>query len=67
MIPVTQELIQEYSSKGYWGDKTILDYVFENAKATPDKEALVDPYNKPALVGGEAKRLTHQIKSSQIK
>lgn len=59
MIPVSQDQIQEFSKEGYWGTETILDYVFKNARETPDTEAIVDPYNKPALVGGEAKRLTH--------
>ncbi|MBU3914514.1 AMP-binding protein, partial [bacterium] len=60
MIPVSQKQIQEYTSKGWWGTKTILDVVFENVMATPDAEAIVDPYNRPALVGGEPKRLTYK-------
>ncbi len=60
MIPVGQEQVQEYTSNGWWGNETILDVLWKSAEQTPDAEAIVDPYNRPALVGGEAKRLTYK-------
>ncbi len=58
MIPVSQEQIKEFTEKGWWGNRTILDIFFENAEKHPDAEALVDPYNRPDLAGGDVKRLT---------
>lgn len=57
---VSQEKIQEYTKNGWWGDETILDIVFSTASEKPDTEAIVDPYNRPDLVGGEPKRLTYK-------
>ena len=59
MILVPEAQISEYTEKGYWGSKTILDYVFEHAREAPAQETLVDPYNRSDLVGGEPKRLTY--------
>ncbi len=59
MIPVAQEQIQEYMKNGWWGDETLLDILRKNAAETPDNEAVVDPYNRPDLIGGDAKRLTY--------
>ncbi|MFH2132358.1 MAG: class I adenylate-forming enzyme family protein [bacterium] len=60
MIPVTQEQIDVYTNNGWWGNETILDILWKNAAQTPDSESVVDPYNRPDLVGGEAKRLTYR-------
>jgi acyl-CoA synthetase (AMP-forming)/AMP-acid ligase II len=59
MIPVSQEQIEAYTRRGWWGNETIVDLLLENASAAPDAEAVADPYNRPALIGGEAKRLTY--------
>ncbi len=59
MIPVPQEQIQEFTRNGWWGNETIIDLLLKNTAATPDAEAVADPYNRPALIGGEAKRLTY--------
>jgi len=66
MIPVSQERIDEFTQKGWWGNKTILDLFFENAGKSPHAEALVDPLNRPALMGGDAKRLTYQEVADQV-
>ena len=60
MIPVSQEQIQEFTRNGWWRNETLVDLLFRNAAATPDAEALADPYNRPTLIGGEAKRLTYK-------
>jgi non-ribosomal peptide synthetase component E (peptide arylation enzyme) len=59
MITVSQEKITEYTEKGYWGEKTLLDLLNEHAAAHPEADALVDPDNREALVGGAPKRFTY--------
>ena len=59
MIPVSQDQIKEFIDKGWWGNKTILDLFLKNVTKHPDVEAIVDPYNRPDLIGGEVKRLTY--------
>ena len=39
---VTPELIEEYTSQGYWVNRVITDYLDEYADAMPDKVAFVD-------------------------
>lgn len=59
MIPVSQEKIKEFTDKGYWGEETLLDILYKTAATNPDKEAIVDPYNRPDLIGGDPKRFTY--------
>lgn len=59
MVPVSREQIHEFTGKGWWGNETLVDLLFRNAAATPDATAVADPYNRQALIGGEAKRLTY--------
>jgi acyl-CoA synthetase (AMP-forming)/AMP-acid ligase II len=58
MILHKPELIEEYTSKGYWGNKTLLERFATNCAAHPDQEAVVDPPNRDDLVGTPAQRLT---------
>ncbi len=60
MIPVSQEQIQEFTDNGWWGKETVLDIVYKNAATTPHAEAIVDPYNRPDLIGDQPKRLTYE-------
>ena len=58
MQTTPQNLIDEYTAQGWWGDST-LDDLFRQAVADqPDRVALVDPANRDALAGGEPRRLT---------
>jgi acyl-CoA synthetase (AMP-forming)/AMP-acid ligase II len=57
---VTDEQIAYNSEKGYWGKETSLDLLFKNAAEFPDAEALIDPYNRSALVGDQPKRYTYK-------
>ncbi|MFH1137111.1 MAG: class I adenylate-forming enzyme family protein [Pseudomonadota bacterium] len=59
MILTPESRIKEYTAKGWWGDDTILDLLYARAAVRPDAEALVDPYNKQALVGLEPARMTY--------
>jgi len=62
MILDSQERIKEYTKgkdgweSGWWGEVTINDLIKRNAEKYPDREALVDPENKPDLVGLQPKR-----------
>ncbi len=60
MILASEETIQNFTEKGFWGHKTIIDLLYEKAAAAGDQEALVDPYNKADLVGTEPSRLTYK-------
>jgi len=59
MVAISEEKIKEYTQKGYWGEETLLDILYKTAALNPNKEALVDPYNRPKLIGSEPKRLTY--------
>ena len=58
MILHKPELIEEYTGKGYWANKTLLERFAANCAAHPDREAVVDPPNRDELVGTPAQRLT---------
>ncbi|RLI83791.1 (2,3-dihydroxybenzoyl)adenylate synthase [Archaeoglobales archaeon] len=59
MILHSEELIREYTEKGYWGNTTLLDIFYENAATHPDREAVVDPPNRGELVGGKPERISY--------
>lgn len=58
MIFASQESILEWTGKGIWGKKTLIDYFKENVAREPDFVCLVDPPNKEALMGLKAERVT---------
>ncbi len=58
MILASKERIKEYSEAGCWGSRTLLDDFEQNVRETPDHVAIVDPYNKAALLGVETERPT---------
>ena len=60
MILASEQMIAEWTEKGAWIEKTLLDYFKEHVAANPDKICLVDPPNKQDLMGLEAERLTYQ-------
>jgi len=59
MILHSEELIREYTERGYWGNTTLLDIFYENAATHPDREAVVDPPNRGELVGGKPERISY--------
>lgn len=59
MILVPRERIEEFRAKGWWGSRTMGELFLENAARAPQREAVVDPPNKLALVGVEPRRLTY--------
>ncbi|MHA1430476.1 MAG: class I adenylate-forming enzyme family protein [Candidatus Freyarchaeota archaeon] len=58
MILDPKERIEEYTKKGWYGNKTLIDYFEENVARSPDSEALVDAPNREQLDGEKPKRLT---------
>jgi acyl-CoA synthetase (AMP-forming)/AMP-acid ligase II len=60
MILASQESIREWTEKGVWGKKTLIDYFKEHVAKMPDALCLVDPPNKEALVGLKPERLTYR-------
>jgi len=41
MIPYAEEIIRNYELRGWWGKKTLVDFVQENAAKYPDKVAYI--------------------------
>lgn len=60
MILDSQERIEEYTAKGYWGKKLLIDYFKEHVSEDPDRVCLVDPPDKEQLVGLPPERLTYR-------
>jgi acyl-CoA synthetase (AMP-forming)/AMP-acid ligase II len=58
MILASDKMIKEWTEKGVWGTKTLIDYFKENVGKYSDEVCLVDPLNKEALVGFQPERLT---------
>jgi len=59
MILESPELVAEYTARGWWGDKTLIDVFLDAVAASPDAPALVDPPNRADLAPGEPQRLTY--------
>ncbi|MFH1134908.1 MAG: class I adenylate-forming enzyme family protein [Pseudomonadota bacterium] len=66
MILASEERIREYTDKGVWVEKTLLDDFREHVRAHPARTAVVDPVNKMALLGREAERITHAELNSAV-
>jgi acyl-CoA synthetase (AMP-forming)/AMP-acid ligase II len=60
MILTTQEKIHDYSTRGWWGTKTIQHYLQTIVDRSPNKEAVIDPANKASLCKTPLYALTYQ-------
>ncbi|HBW35618.1 class I adenylate-forming enzyme family protein [Desulfosporosinus sp. BICA1-9] len=60
MILAQDKRIEDYSCKGWWGTKTILDYFQEHVVTIPNRIALVDPPNREELTGSAPERLSYR-------
>jgi acyl-CoA synthetase (AMP-forming)/AMP-acid ligase II len=58
MIFASSESVREWTKKGLWGTKTLIDYFKDNVAKTPDMIGLSDPLNKEALLGLKPEKLT---------
>lgn len=52
------ELIESYTRDGHWGERTLLDVLDETVERLADGIALVDPPDRDALVGTQARKMT---------
>ncbi|MDA8961748.1 acyl--CoA ligase [Congregibacter sp.] len=57
-IRSSDERIAQLTEAGLWGEQTLHGLLHINAKATPDREAVVDPENKADLMGQPMRRLS---------
>ncbi len=58
MILHSPELIKTYTEQGFWGDKTLLQRFAGNCAKHPEREAIVDPPDREALVGTAPRRIS---------
>ncbi len=58
------ERIRDYRARGWWGDTRIHDLFDVNARANPERLALVDAPNRADLVGTPANRLSFAAAAS---
>lgn len=59
MILASEERIKEYTAKGCWTDRTLLDDFKGHVQTMPERTAIVDPYNKEALLGAQPARISY--------
>lgn len=59
MILDSRERIEYYTKRGWWGNKTAMDFLDENIARNPKEDALVDPLNRSDLDGSKSKRFTY--------
>jgi len=59
MILSPEKQVMEYTARGWWGDKTLIDLFLDNVEHAADAMAVVDPPNRAALTPGEPLRLTY--------
>ena len=59
MRTTSEAKIREYRDRGWWGDTRIQDLFDANAHEHPARIALVDPPNRPELLGSLPLRLTY--------
>jgi len=59
MILETPERVAEYTARGWWGQKTLVDLFLDNVERSPDAPAVVDPPNRGDLAPGAPQRLTY--------
>jgi non-ribosomal peptide synthetase component E (peptide arylation enzyme) len=56
---ITQEMIDAYTARGYWDERSIADILKKNAERFPEKEALVDSERR--MTWAELDRMTDVV------
>jgi acyl-CoA synthetase (AMP-forming)/AMP-acid ligase II len=59
MILSPERQVQEYTARGWWGERTLIDLFLETVAQRAEALAVVDPPNRAALTPGEPLRLTY--------
>lgn len=65
MILHSQERINHYTAKGWWGTDTIIDVWQRQVEARADALAVADPLNRASFTDGEAQRWTYAEMDAQ--
>ena len=66
MIVAGEEKRRAFRDAGWWGDKTLADLFFTNARAHPDRMALVDAPNRDDFAFGEQRRLNYADMQAEV-
>ena len=61
-----KNLIDDYTSRGWWGLETATSLFERAVHEVPDRLALADPLNRSSLVAGDARRLSFRQASARI-
>ena len=61
-----QKLIDDYTSRGWWGIDTATTLFEDALRAVPDRLALADPLNRSSLVAGDARRFSYREAGERI-
>jgi acyl-CoA synthetase (AMP-forming)/AMP-acid ligase II len=59
VITSSQERIDQYTKRGWWGNTTMHELLWKHARNTPDKLAVADQPNRESFTDGPAQRLTY--------
>ena len=59
-------LVEEYTAKGWWGEDTLTSLFLKAVAEHPSRIALVDPPNRPDLVGGQVVRVDYQTLNDRV-
>ena len=59
MILVPKDKIEQYTSAGWWGDRTLGDLFLELVRARADQPAVADAPNRPQCTCGRAQRWSY--------
>jgi len=59
MILTALDRIRDYTERGWWGETTLDDLLRRNVALHPERLAVVDAPNRPAIAGGMARRLDY--------
>jgi len=59
MILSPEKQIHEYTARGWWGERTLIDLFLQTVAQRAEALAVVDPPNRAALTPGEPLRLTY--------
>jgi len=60
MILHSAEALQRYTQSGHWGQRTLLDHFYDTARQEPERVAVVDPADRPDLVGTAAQKFSYR-------
>ncbi len=66
MILATQQHIDEFTARGWWGTSTIDDLFRARVAELGDGEAVIDPPNRSVVTGGAPRRLSWNALAAEV-